>query len=269
MSTRAFFTDLDHTLIFSPRRALGKVEPEHLVITEHMDNGKPAYAHKEAVRALEEWVAQGGILVPTTTRRSPLYQRIELPVLRDTEYAIVGNGEGVLHHGEYDQEWLQLIMDATEDDPDLTLSFETFVPRLADAAGASSDFRWDTDITSFRITFPKNTGGVPEGIARELEEIAKEMGMRSYVSGRKGYILSSHVTKGKAMSYVLSKMGGAFTYAAGDSSMDQGFLNMADKKFVPKGSYLAPLVKDKPAYTISKKRGIASGEELASFLDLS
>ena len=224
---RVLTTDLDRTFIFSKK--LANCTEHELVCIEKLDGEDLSYISKN-VQMLMGCLDNTQLIIPVTTRSLRQYERIEIfQNAYIPEFAIVANGGIILKNGERDKQWDEIITDRLQD----SISFEQMY------AYFSKDWK--------HPMFRRVTGAdqlfyvlilIEEKIDRlwlkELRYRMQKVGWVSYINGRKFYVLPKKLTKQCAVQYVLEQLEYDVHFAAGDSIMDLGMLQLAEVAFTPK-----------------------------------
>lgn len=221
-----FTTDLDRTFIFS-ERTVNRLA-EELVCIEQWEGRDLSFVSK----ALLDYVVnieEDTLIIPVTTRALHQYERITL--FTDSykpSYAIAANGGVVMKNGRRDEEWDEILKQRLQDSisfQDMALMFEKqwqhkMFRRIATADGL------------FYVLMLEEED-VDRAYLVELQQEMRKVGWSSYVNGRKFYVLPKPLTKERAVEYILKDIPYKTHYAAGDSIMDLGMLEMADVAFTP------------------------------------
>jgi hypothetical protein len=239
-------TDLDRTLIFSPRAIarLGGDGPASRV--EDTGRDSDAELGLAAVRALAALAGQA-VICPATSRDLDRLTRLRLPF--QFRYAIAANGGVVLADGVPDPRWAAritlLLADAApaaEVRPVLAGGGATAPPWLVRTAEPD-------EMCCLSIVDPAR---IP---AAELDEIAARcagLGWRASLTGRKLYAFPAGFGKEHAAAYVaqrIEQVAGAAParLAAGDTEHDRPMLAAADLAWIPAGSELAGIQAGDPS----------------------
>lgn len=234
-------TDLDRTLLFSPRAIaqLGGGMPADAVETQ---GAELSHAARDSLAALPPHAR----LCVATSRSVSRLARLRLPFA--TPYAIAANGGVVLVDGAVDMSW------AARTEKLLTAAAPAAAVRAAlagpsrPAAGLGRDQpRWlirmgDTDDMCCMAIVDLDLFSADEfaAVARRYGDL----GWDASLTGRKLYAFPAGFGKEHAATYVaerVSALAGAapVRLAAGDTEHDRGMLADADHAWVPAGSELA------------------------------
>jgi hypothetical protein len=226
-------TDLDRTLIFSPRATsqLGGALPADAV---EMSSGQTAGELCHAARdALTVLAAHARICVVTSRSISRL-ARLRLPFAM--RYAIAANGGVVLVDGVPDPQWAartrqQLRQAAPAAQVRALLDGSPWLVRMGD----------EDDMCALAIVDESLLA--PDQLAAIADRCAA-LGWAASLIGRKLYAFPAGFGKEHAASYVASKVAGEtgaapLRLAAGDTEHDRAMLAGADQAWIPAGSELA------------------------------
>jgi hypothetical protein len=226
-------TDLDRTLIFSPRATsqLGGALPADAVeLSGGHTAGELSHAARDALTAL---AARARICVATSRSISRL-ARLRLPFAM--RYAIAANGGVVLVDGTPDPQWAARI--------------RQLLGRAAPAAqvralleGAPRLVRMGDEDDMCALAIVDESLLVPDQLAA-IAGPSADHGWEASLIGRKLYAFPGGFGKEHAAAYVAAKIAqeaGAvpLRLAAGDTEHDAAMLADADQAWVPAGSQLA------------------------------
>lgn len=233
-------TDLDRTLIFSPRATaqLGGALPrsvvevlEGRVISEMADVVRDRLAELAALPAAEL------TLVPTTTRTVRQVQRIDLPFT--PRFLIASSGGVVLEDGRIDRPWAEQTARRLRDCAPAAEVRAVLDGLVAD--GTALRAYTADDQFCYAIVDPGHFG------AEHVEELTASLVPRSWRvahQGSKVYVLPDALHKAHAIDHVRRRLAdelGALPtlLAAGDTWLDAEMLGLADSGWVPADSEIA------------------------------
>jgi hypothetical protein len=249
-------TDLDRTLIFSPRATaeLGGGLPARVV--ERIGDRVISEMADEVWRALEDLPSHVH-LVPATTRIPEQLDRINLPNL--SRYRIATNGGVVIRDGHPDLEWDRKLAAASRGN---CAAAAAILERFASQLGGI-DLR-DAGQFVYAIVDPQ---AVKPVVLQQIQAAAAELDWRMSARGRKLYLLPAGLTKDAAASHVhqqlTAELGIApIRFAAGDMPFDRAMLEASDRAWVPSGSELAGSADLDPHLTITAEPGHAAAREI-------
>jgi hypothetical protein len=228
-------TDLDQTLIFSPRATtrLGGDLPTKVV--ETLDGHTVSEMALDAIAALDS-LGEHVELVPTTTRTPRQLARISLP--RVGRYQIAANGGVVLVDGAPDQGWAQRLERARAQSAPLSEA-HLILDRLGEPAWLLR--RYDAlGLFTYAIVAPDELA--PEQVDA-IEAQCGEIGWQLSLQGRKLYLLPAGLTKQAATEHVLERITDELGcrprhFAAGDTGLDRPMLEAAELAWIPRDSDL-------------------------------
>ena len=242
--TTMIATDLDRTLVFSPRAIaeLGGALPAQVV--ETLD-GRP-------VSELADEVAEGlasprAEIVPVTTRTPEQLARLQLPL--HPAFVIAACGAVILADGMPDAGWAAVIGQRVA----AAAPLERATDLLRGHPGVLRAYR--SDAFAYAVVAADFDG----------RALAVEAGQAGYVltrSGRKAYLLPNGLDKAAAVSHVAARIGADRVLAAGDSLLDRSMLELADRAWVPRGSELA--ADPPPRACITQGTGHAAAVEIVT-----
>jgi hypothetical protein len=254
-------SDLDQTLVFSPRAAArGPSRPSRVV--EVLDGRTISLLSHDTERDLVE-LDRSAVLVPSTTRTRAQFARIDLPFA--SRYAVVASGAVVLVDGEPDVDWSRAVAARLrEASAPLTALQDLFTGyggrewllRVRDADDVFLVAAVDADLLA----------------GDELDLVSAgctELGWRAVHQGRKLYVLPSGLDKAAAVQHVADRVaaeaGSApLVLAAGDTELDWGMLRSASHGWVPAGSELDRLGLSAPHVTRTDEAGLAASEQIVA-----
>jgi hypothetical protein len=233
-------TDLDRTLIFSPRATaqLGGALPRSVV--EVLD-GRVISELADVVRArlaeLGALPAGALTLVPTTTRTVRQVQRIDLPFT--PRFLIASSGGVVLEDGQVDRVWAEEIASRLRQCAPAA-EVRSVLDDLVAAGTVVRAYTAD-DQFCYAIVDPEHF------TAEHVEALTASLVPRSWRvahQGRKVYVLPEALHKAHAIDHVrrrlAEELGAVPTLlAAGDTWLDAEMLELADSGWVPAGSEIA------------------------------
>lgn len=228
-------TDLDRTLLFSPRAvaALGGALPAAPV--ETLDGqvlSELAHEVADGLRRLAPQVT----FVPATTRTVAQLRRIALPV--SARFQVACSGGVVLEHGQPDPEWAV----RTADRLAASAPLGEVEALLAAAAGRGEVLRHHSaeGLFCYAIVDPEVFA---DGPLQALVRACAPLGWRVAHQARKAYLLPDGLHKAHAVRYVAEQLAAETgqvprVLAAGDTLLDLELLLAADAAWVPAGSEL-------------------------------
>ncbi|HUJ06642.1 MAG TPA: hypothetical protein VLX31_11090 [Streptosporangiaceae bacterium] len=229
-------TDVDRTLIFSPRatRQLGGGLPAEAVeIPGGQTAGELCRAARDAIAALP-----GHVLMCLATSRSlARLARLALPF--GVHYAVAANGGVILVGGKPDLEWAGII----RRDLRGVAPARSVRALLARFAGLPWLERLDEPDELCCLALV-DRAALPDGQFDEIAESCGELGWRASLIGRKLYAFPVGIGKERAAAFVAGRMEQEtgvppLRLAAGDTEHDLAMLEAADLAWVPAGSDLA------------------------------
>lgn len=253
-----FFSDLDHTLIFS-RRALQRYKNAAVgtVVAEDYLNEPLSYMDLDVWQYLAETGAEFDF-IPNTTRTVAQYERILFPSL--PEFAIVQNGSRILIRGEEDINWTRKVQ---SDLAQLSFSPAEIHSQLLNQfphnrfknLGIKSITNVE-DSFVYMVSVTENMWKV-ESFAEELSEKA---GYTLSKQGRKLYFIPECISKEKAVTEIMERKTPAMSFAAGDSILDFPMSKTVDYFIKPKHGDAWNM--DTPPTHVTKFTGLEASKEI-------
>lgn len=253
-------TDLDQTLIFSPKAAArGEHRPSRVV---EVLEGKTISLMSEQTRRGLLAVARCATLVPTTTRTQAQYARIDLPMT--SRYAIVASGAIILLDGQPDAAWTQQVVRRLAQD-------SASVTELREVLQGHADSGWLLRVRDADDVFLVAAVDAELLGADELASVSTScgaLGWRTVHQGRKLYVLPNGLDKAAAVQRVMELValdqgrGEPLLLAAGDTGLDRGMLELAAHGWFPAGSELDRLGYTAPRVTRTDGPGLSASEEI-------
>ncbi|BCB04117.1 HAD family hydrolase [Bacillus sp. KH172YL63] len=254
----AFASDLDRTLIFSPRMLAAYGSDGNEECIELLD-GKPISYISTKTKAILKQINDDMLFIPVTTRTIEQYKRIQL--FQDTikpDYAITSNGGTILKRGEVWKEWTihveQLLQNSTP------------LKEIMKKVTALNDTNWikkikPGDSVFFYIIL--HTDRFSSDRFLELRALADHLGWQVSLQGRKLYFIPKVLTKWTALRYLRVALGLDDICTAGDSILDF--------ELITNGTYgIAPLhgeVLEKfPILNQTREAGINASVEIVDFV---
>jgi len=233
-------TDLDRTLLFSPRaiRQLGGALPADPVETlVRTPGGQTAaelcLAARTALAALP-----GHVTMCLATSRTPArLARLTLPLR--VHYSVAANGGVILADGTPDPDWAKAIrreLRRAAPAASVLALFATFTGRPWLERIAEPD-----DMCCLALV---DRAALPGGQLAEIADGCERLGWRASLVGRKLYAFPAGFAKERAVAHVAGRLAqdrGAspLRLAAGDTEHDRLMLEAADLAWVPAGSELS------------------------------
>ena len=213
-----FFCDLDHTLIYSRRVALGGEK----VVVERLNGKEQSFMTRMTYEFLKK---QNHLdFIPVTTRSETQFNR--LTVFQNDElykYALICNGGVLLVDGKEDKTWYK---------ETLTLISQE-VSELNKVRSIVQELLPSTEIHDVRELFFYIKHDSPCQFAIQLTQLALSASVCILHDCHKVYCLPSTLNKGMAIQRFENRYGCTKTIAAGDSEFDSPMLSRVDIAIVP------------------------------------
>ena len=213
-----FTCDLDNTLIYSYKHDIG----QNKQCVEIYQGREISFMTSTSYRGLKE-ANERLLFVPTTTRTTEQYSRIDLGIERP-KYALVCNGGVLLCDGIRDEAWYRASLKMVEDCRE---QMDLGVRILQ--ADACVNF----EVRNIDGLFLFTKSEKPEESMDRLREKLDLDKVEIRNQGVKVYVLPKVLNKGYAITRLKERLNGDFLIAAGDSGFDVTMLQCADKAFLP------------------------------------
>lgn len=262
--TLLFASDLDQTLIYSKNSMGQNISEEDLVEVEKIKGKPQSYMTKKSQKAL--WaLGTSAFFLPVTTRTQEQYERVtgifENP--HPPKFAVISNGAVVLENGEPVKEWSEEIRQQC-------ISRKTVVDELLPLIERYFSEEWVLNIKQadgWFVYLILDRSRFPEEKIGFYIQLFKEIGWTMSLQGRKLYFMPESITKARAMEYVKKRLEADFVIAAGDSLLDLGLLESADKGLL---AAHGEAVKGNAAISghiqVTSNTGIKAGEEILAYV---
>src|ERR1700712_4966716 len=218
-------SDLDRTLIYSPGALqLPTVDEKspNLISVEILEGRPNSFMTLDASRRLTE-LSLAATFVPTTTRTVAQYLRVRFPGVSPA-FAITSNGGNILVDGVPDQDWHRAT-EAAIADCDVTLTEVRHELKKRTHDDWVIKRRVGDDLFCYLVV---DLLRMPDDFIESWMSWCEDRGWRVSVQGRKIHAIPQPLTKERAMSEVVDRVGASHVYAAGDGALDAGFLAAAD-----------------------------------------
>lgn len=206
-------------------------------------------------------LAEAGVVVPSTTRSIPQYQRLRLPG-PPPQYAVVCNGARLLVDGEIDEIWHRTVSEEIE----ASAADFASVWDQAVAWHAEYGFKLVRAVETFFV-YLTVTQREPwlEEFAEQAEAWASARGWRASLQGRKLYLVPAILDKSAAVTHLAARLGVDRVFAGGDSLLDAGMLRSADASIRPCHGELQQIGFTAPHCQVTADRDVAAGDEIISW----
>ncbi len=235
----------------------GKVTP-----IEFKDEEAISFMSQHSIDLLQQ-INKTNLFVPVTTRAVYQYERILLfQKMIKPKYAITSNGGTILIDGKPDAEWNKLIRLKLSENSIPNEDLLKVFAKIRHEDWVEREFYIDELFYMFQV----DRGRIvhTELVAFEIELL--KLGWRSFLHGRKLYILPTALNKAFAVSHLQSKLDYEIHVAAGDSIMDYDMLVQADIGYSPKHGELFEKQGNDSKVKWLNENGTASSEELLRHL---
>lgn len=249
-----FASDLDRTIIYS-KRAIEEFSIEEeleLITVERKEENDVSFMSKKALEYLNQ-LSSKLMFVPVTTRSLSQYKRVYFQEIQ-SKYAVTTNGAVILYNGEQLKEWDEKI---SREMTSSSVSLSELTNFLLRQFKIEGDLRFVEDLFAYYYLEKEIT---PE-LLSELSNSSNEMGWRVSLQGKKLYFVPIPLSKGNAIKYIQEREGISTLIGAGDSLLDDDFLQLCQHPFVLGHGELNryPL---KGHYHVIESVGVKGGEEL-------
>lgn len=264
-------SDLDQTLVFSSRSAVGDDVPDvtGLVEVEEYEGRVISYVTPGAWKLLAELVATGRF-VPVTTRTPEQYARIRWPEA-PPRFAVCANGGVLLVDGEPDAAWAAQVranLAACGPQSDVMALLTTLAADLVAAVPGSDDpaVRAVPGLFCYVVLRDGQRAELEGSRLGELTAVLDDWGYAVSLQGRKLYAVPRPLTKSAAVEEVVSRCGAAGFVAAGDSLLDVDLLVAARASRRPRHGELLLAGWEHEGADLTAVAGAGAGEEIADWL---
>ncbi|WP_019155889.1 HAD family hydrolase [Robertmurraya massiliosenegalensis] len=249
-----FASDLDRTLIYSKRamEEYSLVEELELIAVERKEDKEVSFMSKKALDYLGK-LSSRLMFVPVTTRSLSQYKRVSFQGI-EHQYAVTTNGAIILYNGDQLREWDEKISKAIRSS---SVSMGELVDLLVHQFAIDGDLRFVEE----RFVYYYLEKEITSDFLSELTHFAEERGWRVSLQGKKLYFVPKPLSKGSAIKYIQEREGISTVIGAGDSLLDDDFLQFCQHPFVLGHGELNryPL---KEHYNVIEQLGVKGGEEL-------
>ena len=225
-----FNTDIDNTMIYSYRHDIGK----NKVCAEVYRDREISFMTSKTARLLKA-VSEKILIIPTTTRTTEQYERVNLGTGR-VKYALTCNGGILLIDGKEDSHWYKQSLKLTGDSQIELKKSQYLLER---------DINRSFEIRNIRDLFIFTKSSEPQKTVEVLKKSTDEKLLDIFCNGIKVYALPKALNKGTAVSRFKKLIGADRVIAAGDSEFDISMLNAADISIAPEKLRKFPELTDK------------------------
>ena len=224
MSKIIFAFDLDGTAIFSKNK-IGD-NTNNFKCVERINGVDFSFMSNDSFNSYVDFYSQYNdkvILLPITSRSISQYKRIEWPNGLTPRLAITTNGANLLENGVVSSDWHNILLSNIGKTKKERLSL---VKQMSNMPGFVKFYDCDS---AFDLVFFET-----EKHAKNAKEklIIKHNDIQIFVSGRRIYVLSSKILKEKALLRLKEIEKPDLIIAAGDSSIDVGYLKISDFQII-------------------------------------
>lgn len=248
-------SDLDRTLIYSPKAMLLGARDVPVVCVEMHDGKQSAFMTAAAAEVLA-MLADAAVVVPVTTRVAEQFARVTLPG-PPPRYAVAANGGLLYVDGVADRAWSSAVARALAGTFPLADVWEhaghicrpEWTVKLRNAAG----------LFCYAVVRPSR---LPPGFVADVSGWAAERGWRISLQGRKLYWVPEELTKSAAVAEIARRAGTETVLAAGDSLLDVDLLLRADLGIHPRHGELFETGWSAPRVVQTAAAGVCAGEEI-------
>jgi hydroxymethylpyrimidine pyrophosphatase-like HAD family hydrolase len=243
-----FASDLDHTLVH-PVRRLATGHPESISVVEWLDGRALSYMPTTALVSLQA-LASEHTFIPVTSRSRAQFERIApISALCRGGTVICANGATVLTRGVVDVEWGAHVAARLETSASLDEASSTLTREFGGASAQGWLLRTHTcdDMYWYAVC---DAARMPSDVVERARRLLDPLGWSAMGHGRKVYALPRGLTKEAALRYVVEALDDGPLVCAGDSSLDQGFLELADVALAPAESPAASGMTGRPVRAI-------------------
>ncbi|MGG0716833.1 HAD family hydrolase [Robertmurraya massiliosenegalensis] len=249
-----FASDLDRTLIYSKRamEEYSLVDELELIAVERKEEKEVSFMSKKALDYLGK-LSSKLMFVPVTTRSLSQYKRVSFQGIVH-KYAVTTNGAIILYNGNQLSEWNEKI---SKEIRSTSVSMGELVDLLLGHFTIDGDLRFVEE----RFVYYYLEKDITPELLSEVTKFSEEKGWRVSLQGKKLYFVPRPLSKGSAIKYIQEREGISTLIGAGDSLLDDDFLQFCQHPFVLGHGELNryPL---KEHYNVIEQLGVKGGEEL-------
>ncbi|MCI5995373.1 MAG: HAD hydrolase family protein [Blautia sp.] len=215
-----FHSDLDNTMIYSYKHDIGN-EKRCVEIYQGREISYVTDRTHELLRQVQDRV----LFVPTTTRTTEQYRRIDLGI-GPIRYALTCNGGELLVDGQEDETWYQESLVQIRESRDELARAEKLL---------EEDLRRSLEVRNIRGLFLFTKSEQPMESVAILRQGLNTGLVDVFSNGTKVYVVPVRLNKGTAVRRFRKKIAADGVIAAGDSEFDLPMLAQADIGFAPEG----------------------------------
>jgi hydroxymethylpyrimidine pyrophosphatase-like HAD family hydrolase len=253
-------SDLDRTLLYSTSALL--LPPDApapaLRCVEHYEGAPLSFVTERAAALLAQLVARS-CFVPITTRTVAQLQRVRGPIA-DAEWAICANGGRLLRHAVEDAAFTAAVTARLDGLGAPLAEMRDAFTRLAAEHAVAATLRTADDLFCYAVV---DRPTLPDGWIVLLAASAESLGWTVSLQGRKVYCVPAGLTKAAAARDLADRLGADRIVAAGDSLLDAGLLEAADRAIRPAHGELADAGWQRESVAVTASSGVLAGEEIA------
>ena len=209
---KAFFTDLDNTIIYSHRHQIAA--PKR--VAEYLHGHEQSYMNEELFRVLSSLSEL--TLIPVTTRSEEQYRRLICMEDLHVKYALLCNGGKLLIDGKEDRLWQEeTLAFSNKHIDDLERAYE----RLTGHCDPARLHRPELFMCYAGVDNPIEVYG-------QLKKETQGLQVDIAYDHRKVYLFAKGLNKGLAIKRFKQRFSVSYSIACGDSEMDIPMLNEVD-----------------------------------------
>jgi hypothetical protein len=264
-----FASDLDQTLIYSPRsfRLLPNALLPAISLVETYEGRGISFMTDHAIGHLRQLASQY-YFVPVTTRTVEQYQRISLfheQII--PAYGVVSNGGNVIVNGVVDQDWNKMIKEKISQ---MCLCTQDILSQFHEISHTSWAGPLKMADSCFHYCIVERDN-VPTDALASFSLWAKAQNWKISLQGRKLYIVPEVVNKWDAVMYIRDLIKEKVVIAAGDSLLDLCMLEAANYAIAPChgeiwDSYCSGMLPDS-SIQFTNQAGIFAAQEILNYVD--
>lgn len=213
-----FNTDIDNTMIYSYKHDIGQDK----VCAEVYQGREISFMTGNTVKLLKA-VSEKVLIVPTTTRTTEQYERIDLGT-GTIKYALTCNGGILLIDGKESPDWYRQSLK-------LISAAKTELKKSQKIL--EKDINRSFEVRNIRELFIFTKSSEPQKTVEMLKESTDENLVDIFCNGVKVYAVPKTLNKGAAVKRFRKFIGADKVIAAGDSEFDISMLNAADTAIAP------------------------------------
>lgn len=249
MKNLLFISDLDGTIVYSGY-------PDNICV-EYRGTDEITYMTTEAYMLFTELLEKPEFtFIPCTLRSIEQTSRISFIKEGKAEWLICDNGFSIYHNGILDKSWDVLMQAKLSKYPN-----EEIHKKLMTFVASHSELCRIKDNRKAFFTIIFENAQIASSYFSEIVALVECKFYNFDLQGRKMYVLPKYLNKALAVEYLLKKFSQVKIITAGDSSVDEQFIQLGDIILIPNHS---KILNNSAIKTVNKK--IKAGEDIIKMI---